>query len=126
MFWVDEHGHPIRGPSGRYGGPNRIKAAAIVLIPVALMTLVLLNPLSSNDSASTTPPVATGTEAPVQRSEKPTLQGLRTPTSSASVVYKNCAEVRAAGKAPLPRGTPGYSRALDRNGDGIACGHGDF
>ncbi len=40
---------------------------------------------------------------------------------SGSVSYKNCAAVRAAGKAPLHRGDPGYSRKLDRDGDGVAC-----
>lgn len=40
---------------------------------------------------------------------------------SNQVVYKNCAEVRAAGKAPLHIGDPGYSKKLDRDGDGIAC-----
>ncbi len=35
--------------------------------------------------------------------------------------YKNCAAVRAAGKAPLYQGQPGYSSKLDRDGDGIAC-----
>jgi hypothetical protein len=40
------------------------------------------------------------------------------------VVYLSCAEVRAAGKAPLYRGDPGYTLALDRNGDGVACERG--
>lgn len=35
--------------------------------------------------------------------------------------YPNCAAVRAAGAAPLHIGEPGYSRKLDRDGDGIAC-----
>lgn len=39
----------------------------------------------------------------------------------ATVYYKNCTEVRKAGKAPLHRGDPGYRSALDRDGDGIAC-----
>ncbi|MCU7753079.1 excalibur calcium-binding domain-containing protein [Bacillus cereus] len=38
-----------------------------------------------------------------------------------SAYYKNCAAVRAAGKAPLHKGQPGYSTHLDRDGDGIAC-----
>ena len=38
-----------------------------------------------------------------------------------NVYYKNCAAVRAAGKAPLYQGQPGYSSKLDRDGDGIAC-----
>ncbi|MFF2887866.1 excalibur calcium-binding domain-containing protein [Paenibacillus sp. NPDC057967] len=37
------------------------------------------------------------------------------------IVYANCAAVRAAGKAPLHEGEPGYSRKLDRDGDGVAC-----
>lgn len=39
----------------------------------------------------------------------------------AAVSYANCDEVRAAGKAPLHSGDPGYSAKLDRDGDGVAC-----
>ncbi|OLF49032.1 hypothetical protein BU202_01370 [Streptococcus cuniculi] len=35
--------------------------------------------------------------------------------------YPNCAAVRAAGKAPIYRGQPGYGPHLDRDGDGVAC-----
>ncbi|GHA64482.1 excalibur calcium-binding domain-containing protein [Streptomyces termitum] len=35
--------------------------------------------------------------------------------------YANCAAVRAAGAAPIYAGDPGYSRKLDRDGDGVAC-----
>jgi hypothetical protein len=39
-----------------------------------------------------------------------------------SVSYADCAAVRAAGKAPLHRGDPGYATPrLDRDGDGTAC-----
>ncbi|WP_236340956.1 MBL fold metallo-hydrolase [Paenibacillus plantiphilus] len=38
-----------------------------------------------------------------------------------TVVYKNCREVRAAGKAPLHKGDPGYSTKLDGDRDGVAC-----
>jgi hypothetical protein len=40
---------------------------------------------------------------------------------TAEPFYANCTAVRAAGKAPLHRGDPGYRAALDRDGDGIAC-----
>jgi hypothetical protein len=40
---------------------------------------------------------------------------------TASVYYANCAAVRAAGADPISTGDPGYSRKLDRDGDGIAC-----
>lgn len=35
--------------------------------------------------------------------------------------YSSCDEVVEAGKAPLHKGDPGYSRRLDRDGDGVAC-----
>lgn len=37
------------------------------------------------------------------------------------IFYENCSAVREAGKAPLYIGDPGYSRKLDRDGDGVAC-----
>lgn len=38
-----------------------------------------------------------------------------------SVTYGGCNEVRAAGKAPLHAGEPGYRTEMDGDGDGIAC-----
>lgn len=35
--------------------------------------------------------------------------------------YPNCAAARADGAAPVRRGDPGYSRKLDRDGDGVGC-----
>ena len=35
--------------------------------------------------------------------------------------YPNCAAVKAAGRAPIYRGQPGYGPHLDRDGDGVAC-----
>jgi hypothetical protein len=43
------------------------------------------------------------------------------PTAPSSTYYANCDAVRAAGAAPLRAGQPGYSRKLDRDGDGVAC-----
>ncbi|MFC0683310.1 excalibur calcium-binding domain-containing protein [Novosphingobium clariflavum] len=40
---------------------------------------------------------------------------------SGSGYYPNCAAARAAGAAPLRRGSPGYRAGLDRDGDGVAC-----
>lgn len=39
----------------------------------------------------------------------------------APVYYENCDAVRAAGAAPIHAGDPGYSRKLDRDGDGVGC-----
>lgn len=37
------------------------------------------------------------------------------------VYYRNCADARAAGAAPIRAGEPGYAPWLDADGDGIAC-----
>ena len=60
-------------------------------------------------SAYSTPPVAY--PAPAPRPEPP----------ATSVYYENCTAVRAAGADPINSGDPGYSRKLDRDGDGVAC-----
>lgn len=40
---------------------------------------------------------------------------------SKKISYSSCADVKAAGKAPLHKGDPGYSSKLDGDGDGTAC-----
>ncbi len=40
---------------------------------------------------------------------------------SESAYYPNCSAARAAGAAPVMAGEPGYSRRLDRDGDGVGC-----
>ena len=37
------------------------------------------------------------------------------------VYFANCSAARAAGAAPIRVGEPGYSRRLDRDGDGVGC-----
>ena len=39
----------------------------------------------------------------------------------ASAYYPGCDQVRAAGKAPLRYGEPGYRSDMDGDGDGVAC-----
>ncbi|HVV11323.1 thermonuclease family protein [Amycolatopsis sp.] len=68
--------------------------------------------------------------APVT-TKKTTKQPVTTPKSTAaqepvtedntSVYYANCTAAKAAGAAPLHIGEPGYRKALDRDGDGVAC-----
>ncbi len=41
--------------------------------------------------------------------------------ATAGIYYRGCREVRAAGKAPLYRGEPGYRPEMDGDGDGVAC-----
>lgn len=42
-------------------------------------------------------------------------------TGGGATFYQNCDAVRAAGAAPILAGQPGYSKKLDRDGDGIGC-----
>ena len=51
------------------------------------------------------------------------LSKLNTERSSGSdnVYFRYCDEARAAGKAPIYRGEPGYRPSLDADNDGIAC-----
>ncbi len=58
---------------------------------------------------------ATSTKAAPKTTAKKTTE------KPASAYYKNCAAVRAAGKAPIHIGEPGYAKHLDRDGDGVGC-----
>ena len=54
-----------------------------------------------------------GSSAPAQK---------RTPGSSGGGTYfANCSAARAVGAAPVRASAPGYSRKLDRDGDGVGC-----
>ncbi|GGB79678.1 hypothetical protein GCM10008019_39910 [Deinococcus soli (ex Cha et al. 2016)] len=61
-----------------------------------------------------------GTGTAAMRTQAPPSITAPAPPAS-SVVYPDCASVRAAGKALLLRGQPGYSLNLDRDRDGRAC-----
>lgn len=43
------------------------------------------------------------------------------PEIEQNVYYPNCSAARAAGAAPVYADEPGYSRRLDRDGDGVGC-----
>lgn len=68
-----------------------------------------------------------GQKLPSERGARPRSRTLPTPSRAApppsgrSVYYPNCDAVRAAGKAPLHRGQPGYRPEMDGDGDGLAC-----
>ncbi|WP_394531827.1 hypothetical protein C1N83_00215 [Priestia aryabhattai] len=38
-----------------------------------------------------------------------------------TATFANCTEVRAAGRAPIRQGEPGFQAKFDRDGDGIGC-----
>lgn len=47
--------------------------------------------------------------------------GFRESHTAGGNYFRRCDDVRAAGRAPLYAGEPGYRVGLDRDGDGVAC-----
>ncbi|WP_207760029.1 GmrSD restriction endonuclease domain-containing protein [Bifidobacterium primatium] len=102
-----------------------------VLASCPSQTVPADNGLSASASAKATPSVTgSATSSPTaSAASSPTATSTPTassaPTASAQstgdAYYANCSAARAAGKAPLYRGQPGYSTKLDRDGDGVAC-----
>jgi hypothetical protein len=76
---------------------------------------------------STKPKLPSVTKKPIVKAPtkkptvKPTARRTTTKPPVVDVYYANCTAVRAAGAAPIHRGEPGYSKKLDRDGDGVAC-----
>lgn len=48
--------------------------------------------------------------------------GIQPAGAVSTQVFNTCDDARAAGYSNISIGQPGYSQALDRDGDGIACG----
>ena len=69
--------------------------------------------------------VAVATWALAPQAQSIWTQLNRTPEQRAaienSVYYPNCDAARAAGVAPIYRGSPGYREGMDGDLDGIAC-----
>ncbi len=119
----------------------KVRVAVLALITVAVLGACgaeekksggIVEPTATSSSTATTAttaaPSATATTSKVTTTTaKPTTtttDRATTTTSSlasTSVSYANCDAVRAAGKAPLYTGDPGYSTKLDRDRDGVAC-----
>ncbi|MFE7078669.1 excalibur calcium-binding domain-containing protein [Priestia megaterium] len=56
-------------------------------------------------------------QARKEAEEKAQQQQPQTQTAT----FANCTEVRAAGRAPIRQGEPGFQAKFDRDGDGIGC-----
>lgn len=101
--------------------------------PMPLKKTEASKPSTATPTATKAPDAHTSTPAPAKKTEAaktptptPTPEKTSTPPKPAKpqsedVHYKNCDAVRAAGKAPLHEGDPGYRAGLDRDKDGVAC-----
>jgi len=58
---------------------------------------------------------------PTTKKQTANAGGSGSSSGGGSAYYKNCTEVKKAGKAPILRGQPGYASHLDRDNDGIGC-----
>lgn len=68
---------------------------------------------------TTQPPVVVPTDGPLSAPD-PEAE-VNVDADPPPAYYSSCKAAKAAGAAPLHRGEPGYSRKLDRDGDGVAC-----
>jgi hypothetical protein len=71
--------------------------------------------------AAPPPPTQAAPAAAVEPAPAPAYVAPAVPAAPAAAFYPNCAAARAAGAAPLRAGQTGYSTALDRDRDGVAC-----
>lgn len=86
---------------------------------VQVLSKCATTPLPAAGPAPTT--AALPRSAPKTKAPAPAPKPATTPKVPTNVYYENCTAVRAAGAAPISVGEPGYSRKLDRAGDGIGC-----
>ncbi len=102
--------------------------AVLASCPLQALPVAAVIPLDTTDIANPTQPPATTTRPTQPARLIPAIPTTTTAPSTLTsvpaqgdVYYQNCAAVRAAGKAPLHIGDPGYSSKLDRDHDGTAC-----
>jgi hypothetical protein len=100
-------------------------SSATPIAPVtSVVTSTVTTPGPTTTVTVTAAPVTvtvTVPAAPLAAGAAPTGNSAPAAAPDAPASYANCAAVRAAGKAPILRGQPGYGRHLDRDGDGIGC-----
>jgi hypothetical protein len=93
----------------------------IVIVGAGLALAAPLAPTASADPNIPTGSAGTGSSGIDDLIGSTGSAGLTQTGSAGGPVYKNCDEVRRAGKAPLFRGEPGYAPYLDPDGTGMAC-----
>ena len=92
------------------GQEAKAQGALIAAVPARVDSVKA--PAASTDSTAKAAAAAKAAEA---------AKAAAAAEASASVYYENCDAARAAGAAPVRVGDPGYSRKLDRDGDGVGC-----
>lgn len=87
--------------------------------------ITLAAPIATTGVAAADDPIITGSAGTGSSGIDDTIDAFGSSglaqTGSADGTFKNCDDARAAGRAPLFRGEPGYSPHLDPDGTGLAC-----
>ena len=79
-------------------------------------------PAPTQDPTTEAPKPAEETSAPVEDSSKPADENMApAPQPSESFRFQNCADVEAAGEAPIRKGHPDFREKFDADGDGVGC-----
>ena len=102
------------GLAAGYGWSALTAPRPAVKIPKAVTPRLVEIPQSDSDKEWAARALDKQATAVAPRRDDPTLV-------EQSVHYSGCNDVRAAGKAPLRAGEPGYRPEMDGDGDGIAC-----
>ncbi|MCZ1004582.1 excalibur calcium-binding domain-containing protein [Streptomyces mirabilis] len=110
---------------GNSGG-NTTESAAAKPGPTTTVTATTTATRTTTETVTATPAATVtvrGTRPYARRSPRsPPPRAVAAATTAAGLrVLRDCAAARAAGAAPVHVGDPGYSRHLDRDGDGVGC-----
>jgi hypothetical protein len=87
--------------------------------PIAAVPEPMAEPARAAEPSRTAAP--SHTAAPRKTATPKTTTQPAPARKPAAVYYQNCTAVRDAGADPIRAGEPGYSRKLDRDGDGVGC-----
>ena len=102
-------------------------ALIVIIVIIVIAVIALMIPKEGRKEMQATRTAAPAwKQSPAPRVSAPSRPQVAAPTAnpaavSAPVSIRNCTHARELGVAPVRRGDPGYSRKLDRDGDGIAC-----
>jgi hypothetical protein len=122
------------GPSVTSAGPSTTVARAAATTSTAAPSTAA--PTTAAPTTTTLPPAPTTTRLPRTTTTAPAPPATAPPATDAPAApppptsgpdeddgrpYRNCMEAWLARALPLYAGEPGYSRSLDRDGDGEAC-----
>ena len=77
-------------------------------------------PAPTQDPTTEAPKPAEETSAPVEESSKPADENAA-PQPTENFRFQNCADVEAAGEAPIRKGHPDFREKFDADSDGVGC-----